>query len=276
MKGRKILIPLLILLVVVGYFALRPQYVGYGEKGPSTDVTVTLITNSIGMQLRYVPPGTFFMGSPQEEADREADEAQQGVRVKRGYFMSTTEVTQGQWQAVMGTNPSHFTGNNRLPVENVTYNDCVLFCKTLSKREDKPYRLPTEVDWEYACRAGTTTPFHTGNTITTDQANFDGLRSSGGGDDRAQTLPVGSFAPNAWGFHDMHGNVWEWCQPWAGDYLLRRPGDRVLRGGSFMENSRSCRSAYRYWSAPEYHARFCGFRVVLDIDVDSSDEQVPQ
>ena len=159
--------------------------------------------------------------------------------------MGVHQVTQAQWQAVMGANPSHFKGESNLPVENVSWDECVAFCEALGKKDGKPYRLPTEAEWEYACRAGTTTPFHFGGTITVNQANYDGNYTYGNGKKgvyRQKTTPVGSFPANAWGLFDMHGNVWEWCADWYGPYPeeeLKDPqgfvgGDRrVCRGGSW-------------------------------------------
>src|SRR5262249_11255020 len=157
-------------------------------------------------------------------------------------FLGACPVTQAQWQAVMGYNLSRFKGENR-PVDGVSWEDCQEFCMKLSKLEGKVYRLPTEAEWEFACRAGTTTPFATGPTISTDHANFDGTYIYEGGKKgvyRKATTPVGSFPPNAWGLCDMHGNVWEWCSDLYGPYPdgdITDPigpatgEDRVLRGG---------------------------------------------
>src|SRR5262249_47079270 len=142
------------------------------------------------------------------------DETLHRVTLTQGFHLGVHQVTQAQWQAIMGNNPSNFTGNDR-PVEMVSWNDCVDFCKRLGEKTGMWFRLPTEAEWEYACRAGTTTPFHFGETISTDQANYDGNYTYGNGTRgvyRKRTKPAGSFPANAWGLHEMHGNVWEWCQ----------------------------------------------------------------
>ena len=166
----------------------------------------------------------------------------------------------------MGNNPSYFKGND-LPVEEVSWNDAKEFIRKLNRKEgtDK-YRLPTEAEWEYACRAGTTTPFSTGDCISTDQANYNGNYPGSGcskGVYREKTVAVGSFAPNAWGIYDMHGNVWEWCDDWYGDYPASHATDpkgpssgsvRVLRGGSWFIYASNIRSAYRYGDNPDFRS----------------------
>ena len=132
----------------------------------------------------------------------------------KGFWMGVHQVMQAQWQAVMGSNPSMFKGDGNLPVENVSWDDCVAFCEALGRKDGKAYRLPTEAEWEYACRAGTTTPFHFGATISTNQVNHHNSRN--------KTTPVGSFPANAWGLFDMHGNVLEWCQDLYAPYPDRR------------------------------------------------------
>ena len=241
-------------------------------------------TNSIGMELVYIPPGTFVMGSPAEEQGRgrsgSSDETQHRVRLTKGFFMGVTEVTQAQWKAVMGTDPSRFKGDN-LPVERVSWHVAVAFCRKLSASEGKQYRLPTEAEWEYACRAGTTTAFNTGPTISTDQANYDGNHTYAGGRRdvyRKKTMPVGSFKANAWGLYDMHGNVYEWCSDRHGEYPRGEAVDptgpakgklRVLRGGSWYYAPWFCRSASRRrvlarQSVVWYYG--VGFRLVLDLN----------
>ncbi|HEY9753360.1 MAG TPA: formylglycine-generating enzyme family protein, partial [Coleofasciculaceae cyanobacterium] len=176
------------------------------------------------------------------------------------FLMSKYPVTQAQYQKVMGVNPSHFKGDNR-PVDSVTWHQAVEFCQRLTQQTGREYRLPSEAEWEYACRAGTTTPFHFGETIATDLANY--------GDNQGYTTEVGSFPPNDFGLYDMHGNVWEWCADyWHGNYEAA-PTDgsggqdrRILRGGSWCARPKHCRSAYRLDLDPRYGVFPTGFRVV--------------
>jgi len=222
-------------------------------------------TNSIGMKFVWIPPGNFLMGSPKEERLRSDNETQHKVTLTKGFYMGVYTVTQEQWQAVMGKNPSFFKGEKNLPVDSVSWDDCQEFIKKLREKDKdkKAYRLPTEAEWEYACRAGTTTPFHFGETISTDQANCNGENPYGNGKKgvyRKKTTPVGSFPANAWGLHDMHGNLWQWCQDWyAAEYPKNDVTDpqgpengelRVLRGGSWYLHPESCRSARRVRSEP--------------------------
>jgi len=171
-----------------------------------------IITNNLGMKFTWIPPGTFMMGSPKEEEGRFDNENQHKVTLTKGFYMGVYTVTQEQWQAVMDNNPSHFKGEKNLPVDSVSWTDCQEFIKKLREKDKdkKAYRLPTEAEWEYSCRAGTTTPFHFGETISTDQANYFGEAVYGNGKVgvyRKKTTPVGTFPANAWGLHDMHGNV---------------------------------------------------------------------
>ena len=235
-------------------------------------------TNHLGMKFAWIPPGAFLMGSPPNEPDRSDDETQHKVTLTKGFHLGIHQVTQAQWQAVMGSNPSKFKGDGNLPVENVSWNDCVAFCEALGKKDGKTYRLPTEAEWEYACRAGTTTPFHFGDTISANQANYDGNSTYGNGKKgvyRQKTTPVGGFPANVWGLYDMHGNVLEWCADWFGPYRegdLRDPqgfvggGGRVLRGGSWFYFPTDCRSAYRAGFAPGIRNSYCGCRVALCLD----------
>jgi formylglycine-generating enzyme required for sulfatase activity len=216
-----------------------------------------------------------MMGSPESEAGRENDEIQHEVTISKAFYLGAYEVTQAQWKAVMGSDPSEFKGDDN-PVEMVSWDDAMEFCRRLSGRTGRRFRLPTEAEWEYACRAGTTTPFHTGETITTDQANYNGKYTYGGGREgvyREKTMPVGSFPANAWGLHDMHGNVFEWCLDWFGVYDGTKTQDpqgassgagRVVRGGSWANNPRYCRSAIRGRGEPDARINGIGFRVALN------------
>ncbi|MBI4750942.1 MAG: formylglycine-generating enzyme family protein [Acidobacteria bacterium] len=235
-------------------------------------------TNSIGMEFVLIPAGSFLMGSPETEAERYLDERpQHKVTFSKPFYLGKFQVTQAQWQAVMGTNPSYFKGDN-LPVEQVSWNDCQEFLKRLNAKQDGySYRLPTEAEWEYACRAGTRTPFSFGETITTDQVNYNGNYPYGDapkGEYRGNPTSVGSFPPNAWGLHDMHGNTWEWCQDVWHDTYDDAPTDgsawegefdneyRMMRGGSWGSSARLCRSAFRDSYFPEGDDRVNSFRVV--------------
>ena len=228
------------------------------------------------LELVWIPPGRFWMGSPPEEEYRARDETRHEVIFTNGFWLGKFEVTQAQWVALMGTNPSHHRGSRR-PVEMVNWQDAQDFIAALNARSrDGGFRLPTEAEWEYACRAGTLTPFHTGKTIDANQANFDAVQYYGDnevGVFRNRTMDVGSFAPNAWGLHDMHGNVAEWCADWFGDYDERLvihprgprqgPG-RVIRGGGYQAPAWAIRSAARQAAWWEQVATHVGFRVARD------------
>jgi len=224
-----------------------------------------MIENSVGMTLIYVHPGTFLMGSPIDEPGRQQDETQHPVRLTQGFHLGQTEVTQVQWQRVMGgSNPSSQPGPSR-PVHHITWKQAVDFCNKLSRKEGRRYRLPTEAEWEYACRAGTTTPFFTGKTLPTSHEVHGG----------SKTQPVASGRPNPWGFYDMHGNVREYCADWYAGYpdgLTVNPkgparGEfKVSRGGSWQRSDEMCRSAYRIREDPNKAPHSAGFRVVLDVD----------
>ena len=265
------------------------------------------ITNSIGMKLVYIPPtgpGGFLMGSPAAEGNRDDDEARHTVILRKGFWMGTTEVTIKQFLEYlngggdssdvdlmdedcpvekvdgwfrMKAGDARFWGSLAQPMIEVSWHSADKFCKWLSGEEGKHYRLPTEAEWEYACRAETTTPFNTGDTISTRQANYDGNYVYGNGRKgvyREKTIPVGSFAANKWGLHDTHGNVWEWCSDWyAEDYpegtVTNWSGpktgvSRVLRGGSWYVIPWSCRSAMRSWDSPVSRNSYFGFRVCQD------------
>ncbi len=234
------------------------------------------VTSTIGMKLVLVPAGEFRMGSPASEKEREDDESpQHRVVITKPFYMGAYEVTQAQYDAVMWKNQSRFKGLDN-PVEFTDSHDAVEFCRKLSEKEEIEYRLPTEAEWEYACRAGTATAFYYGDSLSSRQANFDGNYPYGGarkGPHRKKTTAVGSFRANAWGLYDMHGNVCEWCRDWQGeDYYQSSPVKdprgpdsgvyRVLRGGAWGRNAGYCRSAARLRDYRDYGYSFFGFRVV--------------
>ncbi|MFN7501089.1 MAG: SUMF1/EgtB/PvdO family nonheme iron enzyme [Dolichospermum sp.] len=231
--------------------------------------------NGVTLEMVEIPGGTFIMGSPENEAERNSDEGPQHQVTVPAFFMAKYELTQAQYQAIMGSNPSYFQGNNR-PVEQVSWNDAVIFCQRLSQKTGKNYRLPSEAEWEYACRAGTTTPFYFGESITSELVNYNGNYTYGSapkGQYRQQTTDVGSFPPNAFGLYDMHGNLWEWCQddyidnysdaPKDGSALTGRSGDvKLLRGGSWISKPQGCRSGDRNNNLHPFRISGFGFRVV--------------
>ena len=252
------------------------------ENGPPKD-----FTNSIGMKFVWIPPGSFVMGSPKNEKERRPDdETQHKVTLTEGFYMGVYTVTQEQWAEFIGNNPSRCKGEKNLPVENISWEDCQEFIKKLRAKDRMAYRLPSEAEWEYSCRAGTKTPFHFGETIATDKANYNGTYIYGddlfkkpvGGLFRQKTTPVGSFPANAFGLHDMHGNVFQWCQDWYGAYPEKDVVDpqgpkegkfRVVRGGSWIHTPGYCRSAYRRgWNGgePGIRSDFCGFRLCFCLD----------
>ena len=233
----------------------------------------------VSMDLVLIPAGVFTMGSPNSEGYRSRDEGpQHRVRITRPFYMGKYEVTQSQYERIMDANLSKFRGTNN-PVDTVSWNDATEFCRKLSQRTGRKVRLPTEAEWEYACRAGTTTPFHFGKSLSSSQANFNGRFPYGGaakGVSRNKTTSVGSFPANAWGLHDMHGNLWEWCSDWLyqGYYAKSPQNDptgpangsyRVLRGGSWRSNAESCRSAYRERPGLQIRHYFIGFRVAVSL-----------
>ena len=241
-----------------------------GEDAPPAPETVESVTLELGdgasMTLNRVPAGRFMMGSPTTERDRSHDEIQRPVTITKPFYLGIYPVTQLQWRAVMGSDPSNFKGDD-LPVENVSWNDAVEFCQKLSAKTGRKVRLPTEAEWEYACRAGKTTAFNTGDTLRPDQANFNESR-------KGQTTPVGSYPANALGLFDMHGNVLEWCADWYDNYPAGAATDptgpaagnfRVLRGGSWVHGrAEFCRSAGRGLNHPDGRGYTIGFRVALD------------
>ena len=240
-----------------------------------------------------IPTGTFTMGAPEEESGGDMALPTHEVTVQ-SFCMGRHQVTQAQWRVVAGypqidreinPDPSDFKGD-RLPVENVNWDDVQEFCNRLSAHTGKIYRLPSEAEWEYACRAGTTTAFHFGETIAPELANYDAsevYNNSPKGDWRQKTIDVGSFPANAWSLYDMHGNVWEWCEDdWHSNYENapddgsawvesdRESTNRLLRGGSWNYFPVYCCSAIRFNYARDYGDDYVGFRVSCGFGVSSS------
>jgi formylglycine-generating enzyme required for sulfatase activity len=266
------------------------------------------------LTLLWIPPGRFWMGSPETEPERRDAEGPQHLVQLQGFFISQTPITQAQWREValwqerpgeewgrkLKPDPSRFqskgekannevrllegeSNTNQRPVENVNWREAMEFCHRLSQRTHRTYTLPSEAQWEYACRAATKTPFCFGDTISPELANYDGNDRYVQGPEgicRKQTTPVGMFPANAWGLQDMHGNLYEWClDEWHGNYdgapvdgrawLDGKEGgkstenekSRLLRGGSWFDLPGGCRSAYRGWSLPGYRNGYIGFRV---------------
>ena len=260
------------------------------------------VTNSIGMKLLRIPPGTFKMGSPRAEPERDDKELLHEVTITNAFYMGVYEVTQAEYVKVMQglsrfKNRSVFKGD-RNPVENVEWKLANTFCDRLSAMADeksarRTYRLPTEAEWEYACRGGKSTAFHVGDSLSSKQANFNGNYPYGKGEKGAylrKTAKVGSYPPNAFGLHDMHGNVSEWCADWYDpkyyddspkkdplgppfgvvDTRFTNFGKNnffvVVRGGSWVDDARACRAAYRFRAMPNTQYRLIGFRVVCEVE----------
>jgi formylglycine-generating enzyme required for sulfatase activity len=247
-----------------------------------------------GVRLCWCPPGRFLMGSPPDEPERRPGEDQVEVTLTRGFWAGKYEVTQGDWRRVVGKLPGAPTAElpegDDYPVGNVNFAEAEAFCRKLTERarrsgelpDDWEFRLPTEAQWEYACRAGTTTATAFGDKLSSKQANFKGRPYNGGepGPSPGEAARVGSYPPNAWGLHDMHGNTFEWCRDW---YHARLPGgvdpdlhdarsttprnrdgtaSRVRRGGAWTDDGWACRSAFRLRFEPERRYDHIGFRVV--------------
>jgi formylglycine-generating enzyme required for sulfatase activity len=253
-----------------------------------------VIANSIGMKLVRIPAGQFRMGSPGTEAEREPEEALHEVAITRPFWMGAYEVTQAEYAKIESKPTAHFSaergGGPDHPVENIEWNAAVAFCNKLSAlaaetQAGRKYRLPTEAEWEYACRAGTTTPFHFGRSLSASQANFNGNYpyAAEKGAYLRRTAKVGSYPPNAFGLYDMHGNVAEWCADWYDpDYYNSSPEESprgppvgvlsddynnfflVVRGGCWLDDARACRSASRHRAMHRNSYRLIGFRAVCE------------
>lgn len=259
---------------------------------------VETLTNSIGMKLALIPTGTFTMGSPRGEAERERQETPHEVVISKPFYMGVYEVTQSEFATIMEGIELHrraaFPGD-RNPAENVEWKNARYFSERLSERAEEKhagrrYRLPTEAEWEYAGRAGTETAFHFGDSLSSEQANFNGnfpAGTAGKGPYLRKTAAVGSYPANAFGLHDMHGNLAEWCTDFYDPEYYENSPDQdplgpplgvmktdfdnfdknffmVIRGGSWLDEARACRSAYRYRAMPNTQYQLIGFRVVCE------------
>ncbi|MFB3788087.1 MAG: SUMF1/EgtB/PvdO family nonheme iron enzyme [bacterium] len=273
------------------WYMNNASYLGYGDTLPITDLDWRMGTSYLPRLLKkeitipldlpegatplvlvLIPAGTFMMGSPDDEQDRDVEEGpQHPVSLTHPFYLGKYEVTQAQWQALMGTNPASFTGDNH-PVELVSWNDCQAFIQELNELGQGTFRLPTEAEWEYACRARTSTRFFWGDDPTYTQIGQYAWYYDNSGD---QTHDVGLKWPNVWRIHDLSGSVYEWCQDWYGTYSsnpqIDPPGPetgeyRVWRGGSWYLSGKYARSAYRYGSVPDYKDDALGFRIALSPD----------
>jgi formylglycine-generating enzyme required for sulfatase activity len=278
---------------------------------------------ALALTMLWIPPGRFWMGSPETEPERRDSEGPQHLVQLQGFFMSQTPINQAQWRAVAGSqerpgegwgrrlnpNPSRFQGDkfglfpgeantDHRPVEQVSWLEAMEFCSRLSQRTGRTYTLPSEAQWEYACRAGTTTPFHFGDMISPELGNYCGdfaYADGPKGIHREQTTPVGMFPANACGLHDMHGNVWEWCldewhksydgaptdgRAWVdaaeGEKSKEPAKTKLLRGGSWSSIPRFCRSAFRFHDRPVLAYSYVGFRVVCLPQGPSLNPSIPQ
>lgn len=241
---------------------------------PRADSAEYQPANLVDLKFAYIPPGTFVMGSPEYELGRNNDEGQHEVNITRGFQIQITPVTVKQWRELMGKNPSCFPNpSEECSVDGISWNECQEFIRKLNQQGDATYRLPTESEWEYACRAGSTTSLTNGE-LTQLFCSLDSILDEVGwycGNSGRKIHPVGRKHPNAWGLYDIHGNVFEWCHDCYGEYPstpqedphgpVSGPG-RVIRGGSWFSSAKSCRSASRSCWPPDSRGDFIGFRLV--------------
>ncbi|HRF04629.1 MAG TPA: formylglycine-generating enzyme family protein [Accumulibacter sp.] len=268
--------------------AARPEHAAIPLPAPfPTPLTSDLVEDHFGLSLvlsvgnarqtfRWIEAGEFLMGSTTDEAERGLSEKLHEVRLSRGFWLANTACTQAFWLAVWPVNPSCFQQQADNPVENISWHDAQGFIAELNRRlPTLQARLPSEAEWEYACRAGTATPFAFGQQITPEQVNYHGgypYADGQPGPYREQTVPAASLPANPWGLFEMHGNVWEWCADWYAEYPGERQVDpvgakygkqRVLRGGTWSDPGRYARSANRSRIEPAYRPRSSGFRIAL-------------
>lgn len=274
---KKIVFLIAALLLVFACASSKAVVDAEKDKSDLTVAKETITVKGVSFNMITIPSGDFLMGSLSNEPDSFDNEHPQHRVSISGFQMGETEVTQGLWKAVMGNNPSYFNEcGDGCPVEQVSWNDVQIFIEKLNQIvPGGGFRLPTEAEWEYGCRAGTTTPFSFGKCLSTDQANYDGqkpLPVCAKGEFRNGSVPVAGFSPNAWGLHDMHGNVWEWCQDaYSGKAYRKHKSSnpvtmgegphRVYRGGGWRSYAKTCRSAIRSGYPPSDSYRYLGFRL---------------
>jgi len=260
--------------------SMAEKIVAAGEETAENGPVSLTIERGVSISMVNIPAGIFMMGSPAGELSRQEEEAVHTVEITAPFRLGISPVTQAQWKAVTGCSPSFFRGKDCLPVERISWLEAMEFCRELNRRTRgcRPpgyeYSLPTEAEWEYACRAGTSSEFHYGSMLNSSMANFNGAYpyNAGTGIYREKTSVAGSFFANAFGLYDMHGNVREWCRDWDGDYC---PGvctdpcgpedghKKILRGGCWNDRAEDCRSASRDSESPEYKDSHTGFRLAL-------------
>jgi formylglycine-generating enzyme required for sulfatase activity len=274
---KKIVFLIAALLLVLACASSKAVVDTEEDKSDLTVAKETITVKGVSFNMMTIPSGDFLMGSLSNEPDSFDNEHPQHRVSISGFQMGETEVTQGLWKAVMGNNPSYFSEcGDGCPVEQVSWNDVRIFIEKLNQIiPDGGFRLPTEAEWEYGCRAGTTTPFSFGKCLSTDQANYDGrnpLTGCAKGEFRKGLVPVAGFSPNAWGLCDMHGNVWEWCQDaYSGNVYRKHKSSnpvvtgegphRVYRGGGWRSYAKTCRSAIRSGYPASDSYRYLGFRL---------------
>jgi formylglycine-generating enzyme required for sulfatase activity len=248
-----------------------------GEISAKPSADMGTFTNSLGMTFKQIPAANFVMGSCEKEPGRDGDETQHEVIITNPFYIQTTEVTQGQWKALMGTNPSYAAScGDECPVENVSWFMVHQFIEELNRMENAyTYRLPTEAEWEYAARGKNSFSFANGEITDINCGDDPNLRMMGWycGNSENKLHPVAQKNPNIWGLYDMHGNVWEWCEDWYGEYPKEAVTDpvgpdtgtyHVKRGGCFSAYARNCRSASRYYGLPSSTSDNIGFRLIAN------------
>jgi len=253
----KKILGIIIVLGLVSAYSLTAQEV------KSVKYEVVDLGKGVKLEMVLIPAGKFKMGSHGLEKNRIDDEMQHEVTITNPYYLGKSEVTQEQWEAVMGNNPSKKMNGAKFPVTDVSWEDCKAFIEKMNANKKGDYRLPTESEWEYACRAGAKTAFSVGDKITPKDANYADSNTN-------RSVAVESYKPNAFGLYDMHGNVWEWCSDWYGSFPNGESIDpngpaegkfRVLRGGSFLHFESNARSSFRNYNSPNYSFVNVGFRL---------------